>query len=253
MTHRKARVAVVERNLPVVPTSPTPAPARTPTPTAKQTPKPTPKPTPAQRPRRGRGRPRGGDSAQTREQILTAAAELFAEGGYRATSMVAVAESSGLSQTGLLHHFPSKEALLAGVLERRDEQDLVAVGHPSSVRGWEALERLVRLVEHNMRREPFVRLFTTMAGEAVEPGHPGHAWLMAHHRAARSLVTTALEQAKADGSCDPEAPVARIADNVVALMDGLQVQWLMAPAGLDMAGDFSAYVADLRRLWGRGG
>lgn len=240
-------MAVVERNLPVVPTSPTPTPTRTP----RATPKPT--PTPAQRPRRGRGRPRGGDSAQTREQILTAAAELFAESGYRASSMVAVAEAAGLSQTGLLHHFPSKEALLAGVLERRDEQDLVAVGHPSSVRGWEALERLVRLVEHNLQREPFVRLFTTMAGEAVEPGHPGHAWLMAHHRAARSLVTSALEQAKADGSCDPEAPVARIAETLVALMDGLQVQWLMDPQGVDMAADVAGHVADLRRLWGGSG
>ncbi len=41
--------------------------------------------------------------------------------------MVAVAEAAGLSQTGLLHHFPSKELLLAGVLQRRDEQDMAAL------------------------------------------------------------------------------------------------------------------------------
>ena len=86
-------------------------------------------------PRRRPGRPRGGDGGDTREQVLSAAAALFAEQGYRATSMVAVAEQAGLSQTGLLHHFPSKELLLAGVLQRRDEQDMAAMGAEQDARG----------------------------------------------------------------------------------------------------------------------
>ena len=201
--------------------------------------------------RRGRGRPRGGDPEQTRERILAAAADVFAENGFRATSMTSVAEAARLSQTGLLHHFPSKEELLAGVLQRRDEQDIAAVAGDEPATGWAVLDQLAALVEHNMGREPFVRLFTSMAGEAVEVGHPGHEWLRRHHAQARGIVEDGLRQAQADGACDPEAPVERIAVDAVALMDGLQIQWLMDPAGIDMAAGFRAFVDQVRAAWER--
>lgn len=202
-------------------------------------------------PRRRPGRPRGGDGGDTRERILSAAATLFADHGYRGTSMVAVAEAAGLSQTGLLHHFPSKELLLAGVLQRRDEQDMVAVGPGAEAHGWDVFDRLVALVEHNTRREPFVRLFTAMAGEAIDADHPGHTWLRQHHREATELVGSGLRQAQADGTCSPEAPVDHIARVTVAVMDGLQIQWLMDPERVDMAGDFAAFVDSIRQTWGR--
>jgi AcrR family transcriptional regulator len=203
-------------------------------------------------PRRRPGRPRGGDGGDTRERILSAAATLFADRGYRGTSMVAVAEAAGLSQTGLLHHFPSKELLLAGVLQRRDEQDVAALDLGAEARGWEVLDRLVALVEHNTHREPFVRLFTAMAGEAIDAEHPGHDWLREHHRSAVDMVTTGLRQAQADGTCDPDAPVEHIARLTVAAMDGLQIQWLTDPDGVDMAGDFAAFVSAVRARWGTG-
>ena len=201
-------------------------------------------------PRRRPGRPRGSGGADTRERILAAAAALFAETGYRGTSMVAVAEAAGLSQTGLLHHFPSKELLLAGVLQRRDEQDRAALDLGHEPRGWEVLDQLVTLVDHNTRREPFVRLFTAMAGEAIDAEHPGHDWLREHHRYATTLVAEGLVQAQADGSCAPDAPVQHIARVTVAVMDGLQIQWLMDPEGVDMAGDFAAFVRTVRERWG---
>ncbi|WP_018685297.1 TetR/AcrR family transcriptional regulator [Actinokineospora enzanensis] len=45
------------------------------------------------------------------ERILDRAAALFAQHGYAATSLQALADAVGLSKPGLLHHFPSKEAL----------------------------------------------------------------------------------------------------------------------------------------------
>ena len=139
--------------------------------------------------RRGRGRPRGPGTeatAATRERIVSAAAELFAERGFHATPMTAVAEASGLSQSGLLHHFPSKEGLLAEVLRERDVRDLamLATAHDRPPRGWEVWDDMTRLVRLNSDREGLVRLFTSLAGEAVEPDHPGHGWLGEHHRSA---------------------------------------------------------------------
>jgi AcrR family transcriptional regulator len=165
--------------------------------------------------------------------------------------MVSVAEAAGLSQTGLLHHFPSKELLLAGVLARRDEQDLATLGAAEEPHGWEVLDRMVQLVEHNTRREPFVRLFTAMAGEAIDAEHPGHAWLRQHHRDAAGMIVAGLHQAQAEGTCAPEAPAERIARVTLAVMDGLQIQWLMDPADVDMAADFAAFVRTVRERWER--
>jgi AcrR family transcriptional regulator len=201
-------------------------------------------------PRRRPGRPKGAAGGDTRERILAAAATLFAETGYRGTSMMAVADAAGLSQTGLLHHFPSKELLLAGVLQRRDEQDMAALDLGSEPRGWEVLEQMATLAEHNTHREPFVRLFTAMAGEAIDAEHPGHDWLRSHHRHAADMIVAGLRQAQADGTCAAYAPLERIAHVTLAVMDGLQIQWLMDPDGVDMAGDLAAYVGAVRERWG---
>jgi AcrR family transcriptional regulator len=164
--------------------------------------------------------------------------------------MVAVAEAAGLSQTGLLHHFATKELLLAGVLERRDVQDRATLGSDVSPHGWEVLDSLVALTDHNTRREPFVRLFTAMSGEAIDPEHPGHEWLRRHHAEAAASITTGLREAQADGTCDPGAPVERIARVLVAALDGLQIQWLLDPDGVDMTADVAALVATIRERWG---
>ena len=50
---------------------------------------------------------------QVEEQIVDRAAALFAQHGFAHTSLQAVADAVGYSKAGLLHHFPSKEALHA--------------------------------------------------------------------------------------------------------------------------------------------
>ena len=53
---------------------------------------------------------------QIDDGILDHAAALFARRGFAKTSVQDVADAVGLSKAGLLHHFPSKEALYAAVL-----------------------------------------------------------------------------------------------------------------------------------------
>lgn len=54
----------------------------------------------------------------TAERILEAAENLFAEKGYRATSLGDVADRVGIRSPSLYNHFRSKEALYQAVLER---------------------------------------------------------------------------------------------------------------------------------------
>jgi AcrR family transcriptional regulator len=67
------------------------------------------------------GRPRADPRSSTvdpQEEILLAAAELFAREGYTATSTRAIAQAVGLRQASLFHYYPRKEAILAELLDR---------------------------------------------------------------------------------------------------------------------------------------
>ncbi len=54
----------------------------------------------------------------TREAILRAADRVVVEGGVSGMSLEAVAREAGVSKGGLLYHFPSKEALISGMIGR---------------------------------------------------------------------------------------------------------------------------------------
>jgi TetR/AcrR family transcriptional regulator len=72
------------------------------------------------RSRRGVGRPRIDRRRRERppeEEILFAAARLFAARGFSATSTRAIAAAAGLRQPSLFHWFPTKEAILERLLE----------------------------------------------------------------------------------------------------------------------------------------
>jgi TetR/AcrR family transcriptional regulator len=56
---------------------------------------------------------------ERREQILTAAAELFSQRGFAGTTTRQIAAAVGTSETVLFRHFPSKESLHAAILEHR--------------------------------------------------------------------------------------------------------------------------------------
>lgn len=62
--------------------------------------------------------------ADTRERILRSAASLFAKRGFHGTSTRDVAEVVGIRQPSLFHHFPSKHAMLAELLDRDLGQSL---------------------------------------------------------------------------------------------------------------------------------
>ena len=70
----------------------------------------------------GSGATRGGYAKgdARRELIVDVASEIFGTQGFRAATMLQIAAACGISRTGLLHHFPTKESLLEAVLARRD-------------------------------------------------------------------------------------------------------------------------------------
>ena len=67
---------------------------------------------------------------ETREQVLAAAAGVFAKHGFHATSLEAIAEEAGFSRGAVYYNFADKEKLFLELLDRRcaeRAQDLRAV------------------------------------------------------------------------------------------------------------------------------
>ncbi|MFG1927123.1 TetR/AcrR family transcriptional regulator [Cryptosporangium sp. NPDC048952] len=195
-----------------------------------------------------RRRPRGSYSKgrAKRAEILSEAVRVFAESGYRGGSLKEIAERVGLSQAGLLHHFTSKEQLLAEVLAERDAEDGARMFPPGAPRtGSDALLRMAGQVRHNTTVPGLVQLYATLSGEAVAEGHPAREPFVERYRELRSLMATAVAEAQASGEVPADRDPVMIATALIAVMDGLQIQWLLEPDAIDMPAVFDTLLATL--------
>jgi AcrR family transcriptional regulator len=180
-------------------------------------------------PVRGLGRATRNEDRKT--EIIQAALEVISERGYRGASLAAVAERVGLTQQGLLHYFPTKEALLIAVLEIRDQWDMASAALTGST-VW-PMEMLINLVEYNSTRPGVVQVFTVLAGDSVTEDHPAQEYFKDRYRWVRENAVESLRAEYGDvlpGGLTPE----QAAPLLVAVMDGLQVQWLHDPESVDM-------------------
>jgi AcrR family transcriptional regulator len=170
-----------------------------------------------------------------RPEILDAALAVFSSSGFHGGSLRDIARRAGLSQAGLLHHFPSKEHLLRAVLARRDDVIRRQLGEPVPD-GLDLVRRLAALPAVTRTRE-LVRLHVITSAEGVMACHPVHGYVRQRQRSVLEMVSQALERAAAHGDLRGDVDCAGTARTLVALMDGLQVQWLLDPEQTDIADD----------------
>jgi AcrR family transcriptional regulator len=174
-----------------------------------------------------------------RREILDHAIALFGDVGYRAASLREIATRSGISHPGLLHHFPTKEALLLAVLAHRDEVDGELF---TGSTGTDALRRLVDLVTLNTGRRAIVELFTVLSAEATAPDHPAHQFFVDRYRRTVAGVERAYVLARDAGALRTGVDPPAAARHLVAVMDGLQIQWLLENCRTDMVGPVRAHI-----------
>lgn len=181
-----------------------------------------------------------------REAILQAASDVFATHGYRGASLALIAEQVGISAPGLLHHFPTKEHLLIELLALRGERTTARLEALTSVDGGRILDALLVLAAKNSENPGFVRLFTILAAESLDDDHPGHDWFVDRYRRARRFVAERLREEQRVGLIREDVDVDLIAAQILAVFDGLQLQWLLEPAEVDMVTALTDYIGALR-------
>lgn len=100
-------------------------------------------------------RPQQERSTLTRSRILEAAYATLVEDGHGATTVGRVQERAGVARGTLLHHFPTRSALMAGVVEDVIERrlDLLAAAVTNdATAGW---DEVVDLVWAELQSPPF--------------------------------------------------------------------------------------------------
>jgi AcrR family transcriptional regulator len=85
-----------------------------------------------------------------REQIEDVASALFSDRGYRATSMRDIARELDIQGASLYAHIPSKEAVLASIVERAAERFHQAI-QPIAQGPGPAADRLRRMIDAHVR------------------------------------------------------------------------------------------------------
>ncbi|WP_168929773.1 helix-turn-helix domain-containing protein [Nocardioides sp. GY 10127] len=163
-------------------------------------------------------------SARRREQILDTAIEVFAERGVDGTSLRAIGDAVGTTHAALRHYFPSRDALLVEVLRRREGRMLEELEDSGP---FGSLQEATKL---NATTPGIVALHTSMLAAAVQDSDGVAAeYFTERYRAARAALAERLREGLTDGAARSEQELLDLAAVLLAVSDGLQVQWLMDP------------------------
>jgi AcrR family transcriptional regulator len=169
-----------------------------------------------------------------RQQILDAAVELFAAKGYRGTGVAALAERVGMTATGMLYYFGSKERLLQEVVAERDRRDVLDLNSLT-------LSSFRELGRHNAETALLTRLYVVLGSESLDADDPLHDFFVERYETARELVRSVLEHERDEGNLRADIDVEQIALEVIAVLMGLEVQWLYDPSTVDLAEAMETY------------
>ncbi len=178
-----------------------------------------------------------------RQQIIDAAVELFASKGYRGTGVAALADRVGMTATGLLYYFGTKERLLREVVAERDRMETIDPERefPLAL----TLSSLRELGQHNVETATLTRLYLVLGAESLDDDDPLHDFFVERYEVAREFVRALLNDEKARGRLRPEVDVDQVALEVVAMIMGLEYQWLTDPVRVDFAQAMETYIDEL--------
>lgn len=99
---------------------------------------------------------------------------------------------------------------------------------------------MLRLVRRNSEVPGLVQLHSRISNEAARADHPSHEYFRARYEVVRGLFTELFALLEADGRLPDGADPAKLATLMVAMVDGLQTQW-MYDDGIDMPAQVASF------------
>jgi len=185
------------------------------------------------------------DAELRRKQILEQAVRIISQRGYYGFGIQELAQRCGITNAGLLYYFGSKEGLLIALLDDRDARDAVAITATTGLDSArdahkvlsldEFLKVLRAIVKRNAAEPELVRLYTVLRAEALNRDHPAREYfLVREQRALDAFTHMAAPHVKRPRST---------ARQLLALISGLEEQWLRTDLGFDLVSEWDRGVA----------
>jgi AcrR family transcriptional regulator len=172
----------------------------------------------------GRGSYRG--TAETRARIVAAALAEFSAGGYEASTLRSIAAAAGLSHPGLLHHFPTKQALLEAVLTAQEAAGQEAFdGTPAPTTAAELADVVSAAVALDRRATALVQLRARLAVAGGDAEHPAHDFAVRRYQRLAGQLAGQIA-ALPEGEVGPGVQPQEAADILLATIEGLLVRGL---------------------------
>ncbi|MFJ5549831.1 ScbR family autoregulator-binding transcription factor [Streptomyces sp. NPDC093225] len=150
---------------------------------------------------------------RTRRAILTAAAKVFEERGYRAATIAEILAAAGVTKGALYFHFQSKEDLAQGVLAEQDQRLLV----PERQSKVQEMVDIVMLHAYRLQTDPLVRAGVRLSMDQ-QPGLDRSGPFLRWSEVGHALLT----QAQAQGELLPHVVPTETSDVVVGAFAGIQ-------------------------------
>lgn len=165
---------------------------------------------------------------QRRSQIIQHATEVFAAHGFAGGSLREIADRVEVTPAALLRHFGGKEDLLVEVLKHWDEHQIENENHRFGLEYFESLREITR---YNMEHRGFLELYITLGMEATDPEHPAYPFIAERQLRTLDSFRVNLRRAVERGEIPPmgEGTIESESRILLALFDGLAVQWLLVP------------------------
>ncbi|MBL7489431.1 TetR/AcrR family transcriptional regulator [Frankia sp. AgB1.9] len=186
-------------------------------------------------PRRPRGPYR--KSAERREQILQAAYEAIDEHGERA-SLQDIADRVGVTQPALTYYFPTRDDLLLAVLQRRDVLGRMLADVAED--GQKTIDGLVASTRLTTDHPGLAKLYVTLSAAATDPDSPARSYFTERYRRYAAEITEDLQNGQRTGVIRADEPAGHLARAMLAVLDGLQIQWMYDPT-VDIAAITEAF------------
>jgi AcrR family transcriptional regulator len=142
----------------------------------------------------------------------------------------------------MLRYFSSKSELLAAVLELRNQHSRRFMS-PDDPDGHASLNGFVRLAVYNASIPGVVDLFCKLSAEATSLDHPAHDYFVQRYERIHEDFTAAFTLVERAGELVPGISPDRAARMMVAMLDGLQVQWLLDNSSVDMARELHTFLS----------
>lgn len=176
-------------------------------------------------------------SAESRARLLQAARQLFAEDGFRKTTVQAIAERAGISRGSIAWHFGSKQGLVVAVVEEAFDwlidQVTAALAEPGPA-GWERLFSAQLAITADDRS----RILATVGIEAAFEKEADVLKAFAdRQQKVRVLYADYLQR---NGLVSPDADPLAVASALRALTLGLNIQRRFDDSVISVGEAFSA-------------